>query len=130
MRDRGDFVEPEQAVFGHGRTCTETSRRIDTLIVIRHQQMERKTGRIMHDHYTLAGVVAGLDRKTCVVRRGAVDLVDPLLEIAQIEHLARHSGKNRIGPDMVVRIVFDPVTLNHALDHRDRQLARGEILCR
>src|SRR6185312_7347073 len=54
-----------------------------------------------------------------VVAGKAVELVDPLLGIAEIEDLARHPGKSRCGVRTTGRLDFDALDLT--LDHHDRQ---------
>ena len=85
-----------------------------------------------HHHHALAGLAARLHVQRGVVGGQAVELVDALLQVAQVQPLARlgRKGAGEVDLGAGAAGVLQLVALDRALDHADLEHAAAQVLRR
>ena len=104
--------------------------RYRTLVVGIDGRAQRPGRSVVDDHHAAASGVARLNVELCVVGWQAVDLVNALLQITQIEQTAFALRKYIANRDAIGIPVVDHDFFNHAFNHQNLQLPTAQVLLR
>ena len=128
----GEVVQPERTVPGHGGSGLGLARGPGAGVVQAQGESQRKFLRVPHPQIAVAG--PGVDRRRWhdlhvgIDGRQALEVLQPLLDVAQVEQIARRrrDGVEQMPRFRVAAVVTDRG--NAAGHQRQNQCARAQIL--